>query len=322
MSMKRLIVNADDFGLTRSVSQAIVRAHQGGIVTSTSLLANGEAFDLAVELARGEARLGVGIHLNLTEGKPVAKFPPASRLIDAGGSFRSRPLGLAGKIILCQVKLGEVEKEMRAQIEKILKTGLKADHIDSHKHIHLFPPVFELTTRLAREYRIGWIRCPGESRAGAACLVPAGHGARWKIAKQRLVARGLAILASEGRRKLREAGLNAPDNLLGIAETGFLDKCCLERLLEGLPSGTSEIMSHPGYADADLRRTPTRLLNERETEFGAMTIPEVQGLVARLGIELVTYRALADPPRQRLGEVPREESPESAEGAGARLVSR
>jgi hopanoid biosynthesis associated protein HpnK len=320
--MRRLIVNADDFGLTRGVSQAIVRAHQGGIVTSTSLLANGEAFDLAVELARGEARLGVGIHLNLTEGKPVAKFPPASRLIDSGGSFRSRPLGLGRKIILRQVKLSEVEKEMRAQIEKVLKTGLRADHLDSHKHIHLVPLVFDLTTRLAREYRIGWIRCPGESRAGATCLVPAGHSARWKIAKQRLVARGLAILASGGRRRLREAGLNAPDNLLGVAETGFLDKCCLEHLLGGLPSGTSEIMCHPGHVDADLRRTPTRLLSEREAEFEALTSPEVQGLVARLGIELVAYGALADPPRQRLGEVPGEESRESAERAGARLVSR
>jgi predicted glycoside hydrolase/deacetylase ChbG (UPF0249 family) len=161
MEMKRLIVNADDFGLTTQVNQAIIDGHFCGLITSTSLMANGEAFEPAVALSRQAPRLGVGVHLNLTEGKPVAPASSIPSLVNSQGCFARKPGRLWRAMILGRVCTVDIEKELRAQIEKVLAAGIVPTQLDSHKHVHALPVLGRMTTRLARQYGIPALVCPG-----------------------------------------------------------------------------------------------------------------------------------------------------------------
>lgn len=295
--MKRLIVNADDLGLTDN--QAIVEGHTRGIITSASLLANGLAFESAVTLACAHPTLGVGVHLNLTEGSPVSDPSRVPSLVDGDGAFYSGPLAIATRIMQRKISLAAVERELRAQIEMVLAAGVRATHLDSHKHIHLLPPVFNLVIKLAQEYQIQCVRRPVECPVDLIPLFRRNSSTWLAVLKQHVLGRALSALASSQRRKLERAGLAWPTHSYGITHTGFLDARGLEEILRGLPNGTSEIMCHPGYVDATLRRTPTRLLHQRATEIEALTRPEIQRLVAELGIELITYGDLVGTVRKR-----------------------
>jgi hopanoid biosynthesis associated protein HpnK len=289
--MRRLIVNADDFGLTEGVNRAVLEAHRQGVLTSASLLANGPAFDDAVEQARGAPALSVGAHLNLTEGIAVAGAS-ASSLTAAGGRFAFRPLALAKNILAGRIARADVECELRAQIEKILGAGVRITHLDGHKHVHVLPVILDTVVKLAREYGIPWVRCPAERASHLVFLMARQAGHRFRILKQYGAARALAALAAGQKRKLAQAGLCPPPHFFGITPTGFLDRDCLVEILARLPEGTSELMCHPGYADAELEATPTRLLRQREIELEALTRPEIKHLVAARGIELMGYDAL------------------------------
>lgn len=286
--MRRLIVNADDFGLTEKVSQAIARAHERGIVTSTSLLANGSAFQAAVESARRLPELSVGAHLNLTEGVAVAKVPTSS-LTDAGGRFVLRPFALARRIRTGRIAAADVERELRAQIEKILGAGVRITHLDGHKHVHVLPVISDTVVKLAKEYRIPCVRCPAERASHLSFLIRRRPGDGFTILKQYAAARALAAVAARQRQKLAGTGLLFPPHFFGVTATGFLDAGYLARILERLPEGTSELMCHPGYVDADLNATPTRLLRQREIELEALMRPEIRHLLAARGIELIGY---------------------------------
>src|SRR5438309_3622641 len=168
--MKKLIVTADDFGLTESVNQGIIEAHCRGIVTSTSLMANGGAFDDAVARAREAPGLGVGAHLNLTQGPPVTRATLVRSLVHRDGEMSIGPIALGKKIATGKVRLGEVELELRAQIEKILNAGIELTHFDGHKHIQLLPGVFDIVLKLAREYGTKGIRCAVEPSGAFAVL--------------------------------------------------------------------------------------------------------------------------------------------------------
>jgi hopanoid biosynthesis associated protein HpnK len=292
--VKKLIVNADDFGLTDKTNQAILEAHQTGIITSTSLLANGAAFGSAVELAPRMPGLGVGVHLNLVEGTPVSDPSIVSSLVDNKGFFPGSPVRLARKIITGRVKLTEIERELRAQIERILTARISPTHLDGHKHFHILPSVLNIIIRLAREYEVMAVRCPAERSAHLFHLMLTNRVSSPEILKQYVAGRVLLVLASGVRKKLWRARLSCPTHFYGITQTGFLDAKCLQNIICHLPQGTSEIMCHPGYVDLDLVRTPTRLLAQREEELHALTRPEIKALVTELGIELISYRSLVD----------------------------
>ena len=290
--MKRLIVTADDFGLTEMVNEAIVEAHRRGIVTSTSLMANGGAFEQAVALARENPNLGIGAHLNLTEGQPVAPAVEVQSLLNGGGSLRGGPLGLAKRLVAGKADLSHVERELRAQIEKILAAGVNLTHFDGHKHVQLLPQVFALVVRLAAEYKIKGVRCAVERVPEPIALWRRANGDG--ALKQFAIGRGLSLLASRMKTKAKRAGLKTPGHFFGIAQTGFLDTGTLNTVLSSLPEGTSELMCHPGYVDDALRRTPTRLLQQRETELQALVEPGTRDLISRYNIELITYRELIE----------------------------
>jgi hopanoid biosynthesis associated protein HpnK len=304
--MKRLIVNADDFGLTAKVNQAIVDGHCRGLISSTSLLANGEAFESAVALSRQAPRLGIGVHLNLTEGKPVAPGSGIPSLINGQGFFARTPGSLWRAILLGRVSTAEVEKELRAQIEKVLAAGIVPTHLDSHKHVHALPVLGKMSIRLAREYGIPALRCVAERRPGLSRLLGRYPRAVTTVFRQLFNSFVLAVISRGWRRQLRPAGVACASHFYGLTPTGFLDEEILSQILRHLPDGTSELMCHPGIVDNALRQTPTRLREQREIEYQALTRPAIKLLAQDLGIELVSYRDLVR--SQAAGVSPKEGS--------------
>jgi len=291
--MKQLIVNADDFGLTKRVSEAIVEAHRHGIVTSTTLMANGAAFEAATALSRQMPRLGIGVHLNLSEGIPVSPAPSIPSLLDARGRLHLTPSRLWKAIAMRRVSLADVETELRAQIAKIRRAGIRPTHFDGHKHVHIVPGVSDIAVRLAQEFSVSSVRCPMEEPPGLFYMLDRQWVSRSSILKQYLVGRGLSALARRFRQKLAEAGLACPTHFYGISQTGFLDARGILEVLRQVPEGTSELMCHPGYVDVELAKTGTRLLSQREIEVFALRSRLITSFLAGSGIQLVNYKALA-----------------------------
>lgn len=291
--MKRLVVNADDFGMADSINQGILEAHQRGIVTSTTLLANGAAFEEAVAIAKATPKLGVGVHLNLTQGRPVSDPASVTSLVDEEGEFARPPAALLRAVLAGSVRLGEVEREFAAQIEKVRDAGIAITHLDGHKHVHMLPRIFRIVVRLAKSYGITGVRWASEGRTGLWALLRWNRPAAATIVKQNAQSRSLALLAAGTRASLREAGLRSPTHFFGITQTGFLDDNVLSVILHNLPDGTSELMCHPGCADPALDATLTRLRAERQRELDALTHPETLHTVSRMGVELIDYRGLS-----------------------------
>jgi hopanoid biosynthesis associated protein HpnK len=290
--MRQLIVNADDFGLTIGVTEGILDAHRQGTVTSTTLMANGAAFRFAVAASRRTRTLGVGVHLNLSEGLPVAPARSVPTLLDQHGRLQLKPGRLMRGLLKGRVNLDEVETELRAQITKVVRSGISPTHLDGHKHVHVVPGVADIVIRLAREFNVPSVRCPVEDSAGCLSNVGAGRAQGSSVLKQYLVARAVSAFARRFRQKLERAGLLHTTHFYGLACTGFLHTQLVRDLLGRLPEGTSELMCHPGYTDDSLAETGTRLLVEREVELFALCSPQLKALVTSRGIRLEHYGAL------------------------------
>jgi chitin disaccharide deacetylase len=290
---RNLIVNADDLGWSEGVNRGILEAHRNGIVTSASLLANGAAFASAVEMARSAPGLGVGVHLNLSNGRPVAGLTEVRSLVDARGEFHDGPEGLLLKIATRRLDLDEVEKEFEAQIRRVRDVGIAPTHLDGHKHAHMLPGLFELALRLAKRHGIGAIRVSHEASRLRAALAGGGEARASVVLKQGVQARGLKLLAPDARRQAESAGVSTADYLCGIAQTGELTKEGVLRLLKNLPEGTTELICHPGYADAELRGSATRLQESREKELAIFTDAKIRNVVAAQGIRLIDYGFVA-----------------------------
>jgi len=289
---RNLIVNADDLGWTAGVNRGIAEAHRNGIVTSASLLANGEAFAEAAKLAREARGLGVGVHLNLNDGPPVAPRKSVASLVNNSGEFAGGPDGLLVKIATHGISMREVELEWNAQISKVCDAGIDPTHLDGHKHVHMLPGLFEIALRLAKRHSIGAIRVSHEASSLRAAL-STGERRAAVVLKQGVQARGLKLMARDARQQAERAGVSTADYFCGIAQTGELTREGVARLLHSLPEGTTELMCHPGYADEALRKTSTRLQGSRQQEVEILTDTEIRNLVASQGIRLIDYAFLA-----------------------------
>src|SRR5215831_16969412 len=166
--MKDLIVNADDLGWTAGVNRGIAEAHRNGIVTSASLIANGAAFDDGVGVARALPAMGVGVHLNLSDGRPLSQGVPS--LVDEQGKLTGGPKQLLIKLARRRLKLAEVEREWNAQIERVRAAGISPTHLDGHKHVHMLPGLFPVALRLAKRHLIAAIRISNETSSLRAAL--------------------------------------------------------------------------------------------------------------------------------------------------------
>jgi hopanoid biosynthesis associated protein HpnK len=289
--MRQLIVNADDFGLTEAVSSGILDAHREGIVTSTTLMANGGAFDAAVPMSRRTPRLGIGVHLNLSAGEPVSPALRIPSLVDRSGRLHLSPGRLLRALVTRQVNLVDVENELRRQITKVLSAGILPTHLDGHKHVHVLPGVSDVVMRLAQEFSIRSIRCPREVAPNLPTLLRSGNP-RTAVVRQYLVGRIVSGFAKGFEQKLAKTGLLFPAHFYGLSQTGFLHTQSILDVLGRLQDGVSELMCHPGYLDTDLVRAGTRLLAQREIEIQALTAPPVRTLVDDRGIQLISYRQL------------------------------
>jgi chitin disaccharide deacetylase len=285
---RNLIVNADDLGWTAGVNRGVGEAHRNGIVTSASLLANGAAFGEAVELARKTRGLGVGVHLNLSDGPPTAAPNAVPSLVNDSGELEGGPDGLLLKIATRALSMREVETEWEAQISKIRAAGIEPTHLDGHKHVQMLPGLFAIALRLAKRHGIGAIRVSHEASSLRAALTT-GELRAAVVLKQGVQARGLKLLARDARDQADRAGVSTADYFCGIAQTGELTKEGVARLLRSLPEGTTELMCHPGYADEALRKTATRLQGSRQKEVEILTDTEIRNLVASQGIRLIDY---------------------------------
>jgi predicted glycoside hydrolase/deacetylase ChbG (UPF0249 family) len=290
--MKQLVVNADDFGMSESINLGILDSHLRGIVTSATILANGAAFEGAVEIAKATPQLGVGVHLNLTQGFPVSDSSKISSLTNREGELFRTPGGLLRSVMTGKLRSADVEHEFAAQIEKVRAAGIAITHLDGHKHIHMLPKIFPIVVDLAKRNRIPCVRLASER--GGSFMSVGGKGIRAKvsIAKQYARSRGLTMIARNSAGLARRAGLRFPSHFHGISQTGFLDGKLLSALLHNMPDGTNELMCHPGRLDPALDKKLTRLRESRQRELEALTSVEITNLVARLGIKLISFREL------------------------------
>jgi len=291
--VKNLIVNADDLGWTDGVNRGILEAFHHGIVTSTSLLANGAAFAGGVEAAHSAPGLGVGVHLNLSDGPPTADRETVTTLLNDDGAFAGGPESLLLRRARGGLSLAEVENEWDAQIQKVRDAGIAPTHLDGHKHVHMLPGFFEIALRLAKRHDIGAIRVALEGSGLRAALSAGAKQHAGVVLKQGVQARGLKFLARDARELAEHAGISTTDYFCGIAQTGELTREGVEQLVKSLPDGTTELMCHPGYMDSALQKTATRLRDSRQTELQILTDTGIRNLVASLGIRLIDYGFVA-----------------------------
>jgi len=258
--VKYLIPNADDFGYTRDVNDGILHAHRQGILTATTLMATGGAFDHAVTLALENPTLDVGVHLVLVgaDGYP----PTVAQLMR-------------------QIALGRIRiyDELAAQVRKVLAAGIQPTHLDSHKHTHLLPPVLSAVARISSEFQIPWVRRPFDLPLNAG-------GVPWT---RRLVSRSLGFMRAGFHRVLTRHGCRTTDYFAGFQITGHYDVAELAQLIRQLPDGVTEFMCHPGFCTTELQASRTRLKESRRRELDALTSPEVRAAIEESNVRLARY---------------------------------
>lgn len=285
--MRRLIVNADDFGLTSGVNRAIIEGNRSGIVTSATLMANAKASDAAIDLAKAQPSLKTGCHVVLIDGVPLTANLPS--LTENSARFRSSLKQFAMAAVRKRISAEEVQREVEAQIRKIQSSGITLTHVDSHKHTHIFPHVLQPLLRAAKVCGIRAIRNPFEPlRCWPAGMVLGAPG----LWLRSVGVMTFQMFAAEFRRALNAEGMVSTDGTVGIAVTGMLDQQRLLHILEVLPDGTWELVCHPGYSDADLKAAGTRLTQSREIELSTLISAETKKVLADRHIELISYADL------------------------------
>ena len=284
--MRRLIVNADDFGLTGGVNRAIAELRSAGVLTSTTLMARAPATDEAIALARANPSLGVGCHVVLADGEPVLPAREIPTLVDARTGRFAPSLGVfLARLLTGRIRTCEIEAEAIAQIASLQARGAHLTHIDTHKHTHMFPAVLRPLLRAAGSAGIRAVRNPFEA-AWSLHATPGAPGIR------RAQVWTLKRLEPAFRRAVAEEGFSTTDGALGVLATGTLDAATVRALLSRMPDGDWELVAHPGYLDSDLQQAHTRLLASREQErLALLEVAKADGL------ELVSFAGLLPPRR-------------------------
>ena len=264
----RLIINADDFGLTPGINRAIAELHQARALTSTTLMATGPAFDDAVAIARANPTLGVGCHIVLTDGVPASAPQSIPTLLGPDGkTFRPSIIDFIQALLRGKISQDDIKREAFAQIQKLQRAGIDVTHIDTHKHTHLFPGVARPLLHVAERCSVGAIRHPFEQSWSLAL----GHGNRVRRLQVKLLG-GLKTWF-ERQPPIRDAHILTTSGTIGISATGNLYGQTLHEILHAMPAvGTFELVCHPGYNDSDLDRIATRLRTHRDIERNALLV--------------------------------------------------
>jgi hopanoid biosynthesis associated protein HpnK len=272
-SIRRLIVNADDFGLSPSVNEAVVRAHREGILTSASLMVNEAGFDEAVKLAKENPKLGVGLHVCLLHGHSALPPEKIPGLVNARREFSNSPLKAGMKYFFDDDLREVLQAEIRAQFEKFRSTGLPLDHVNGHLHLHLHPVVFKILMDEAEAFGIRHMRLTRDCLARSRRMSRGYHFYRVSHAAI------FECLSSRARGPLRQKGIRHAQITFGLLQDGRVDEEYILKLLPELPEGNSELYSHPS-------------LDKFRHEFDALISPRVREQIQKLGIQLIRYQDL------------------------------
>lgn len=284
MTVRRLVINADDLGLTVGVNDGIFDAHDHGILTSASLFAGAPATIDAIRRARGRPSLGLGVHLALVDGTPTLPSHRIPTLVEGDGRFRRSWKPFIVACLRGKVSLAEVELELTAQIERLRSAGIRLTHLDAHKHVHAYPPVFAIVSRLAGRFGIPAVRVPYERWSPIGGEVHSRGTARL----QALLNAAMRPWARRDYRTAASHGVRTP-YFAGRIHTGILTADALAGLVRRLPPGVTELMVHPGYADDELERTGTRLLQSRQHELDLLCSLEARALLVGERVELLRH---------------------------------
>jgi hopanoid biosynthesis associated protein HpnK len=282
---RRLILSADDFGMSPGVNAGIVRAHRDGVLTEASLMVNGTAFQEAVELARAHPRLGVGLHLVLVQGR--ATSPPARipALVDGAGCFRNAPIGSGLRYFFQPGVRDQLRREIAAQLEKFAATGLPLSHVDGHLTIHMHPTVNDLLIELAADFGIRAVRLPRDP------LAPALRFDKTHRLRKSFEAAAFGALSRRAAPRLAAAGIRFTDRAIGLHQTGNVCEEYLLYVLGDLPPGVTEIYSHAAVLDEETAAwRPAGYRSDEELR--ALTSPRVRDAIEAGGIEIIRYRDL------------------------------
>jgi predicted glycoside hydrolase/deacetylase ChbG (UPF0249 family) len=296
--MRRLIVNADDFGMTSGINRAIVEGCEQGIVTSTTLMARSGAFDDAVgraqELRVSRPEVTIGCHVVLLDGEPILAPQDVPTLLEGiaptgDARLRGSLADFTRAALSNRLNPEQVEAEAQAQIGRIQAAGIAVSHFDTHKHAHMFPQVLRPLLRAAKARGVRAVRNP----FGRLFPLPFNRILRNPRLWIRLAEmNSLRTFAVRFRNDVREQGLLTPDGSVGVLITGSLNQDYFTTIAENLPEGTWEFVCHPGYNDTELDHVRTRLRTSREEELRVLTSPEAMAQLKRSGIELISYHDL------------------------------
>lgn len=276
---KQLIINADDFGLSSSVNQAIIEAHKNGILTSTSLMVSGLAWQEAVALAKQNPDLGVGLHLVLVCGRSVLPATTIPHLVNGQGNFSDDAVKAGLTYQFNQAARQELALEIRAQLERFQQTGLPLSHVDGHLHLHVHPVILNILKELASEFSIPFIRLPKEELK----LNLAIDSSNWltKI----LWSQVFGQLRRHSEKVLESAGILTTEKVYGLLQTGKISESYLLQLLPQIHSTLVEIYAHPDRLSNAVN--PTGSL-----ELQALLSPTVRDRLKKEGFQLVNYHQI------------------------------
>jgi len=291
--MRRLIINADDFGMTSGVNRAILELHRTGTVTSCTLMANEAAVEGAIGLAAQAPSLEVGCHVVLVDGCPISRADQVPSLLASinGAEARFRPgiASLALAAVLGTVQAAEVQREASAQIERLQSRGITLSHVDCHMHSHMLPVVAKAVLEAAREHRVRAVRNPFEPGWSVSATHKSSSLRSWNRSAQVTI---LRALEPQFLKNVQKHGMRTTDGTIGIAVTGLLDRNLLRRVVDAMPEGTWELVTHPGYDDGDLARVKTELKQSRAIELELLSSTGTLDLLRNRGIQLISYREL------------------------------
>lgn len=281
--MKQLIINADDFGLHESINHGIIEGHTKGCITSTSIMTGAPAFEHAAALAADHPELGIGVHLTLVGSMPAMQPGDIPSLVDKQGLLCASYPAFLKKYCMAGIRLADVYRELSEQVRRAKAAGLNLTHLDSHQHMHVVPGIIDVVIAIAKEYSIPALRIPAEPLLFLGGFAP-GIG--------RIVGRtGLSVLAGLARFKARQAGLAAPDHFFGMLAGGSMEERLLLTIIDKLPEGISEVMVHPGLADAELTQSFDWGYHWQQ-ELSAVTSQQVSKRLSLRGVELVSFAKL------------------------------
>lgn len=279
--MKKLIVNADDFGRHELINRAVERAFVNGCLKSATLMAGGVAFDDAVKLAKNLRGLGVGIHFTLANGNPVLPPDEIPTLVTADGIFYGDYVAFLKRYLRGKISLAEVRAELAAQLEKISRTGLTLTHFDSHQHLHHVPGIIDIALDLAATKNISAMRVADTRIFDGE---PENFG--------QLIGRaGLSSLAKFAAHKAHKKNFVTPEHFAGIVAGESVTENFLLKLIANLRGGTTEVMLHPGTDDKILRDF-CDWAHDFEAELAAVTSPKILRALAEKNISAVNFADL------------------------------